>query len=185
MFKRAVLNNIDHSPGRRAQPVMEITGVAPHQLTSAILESKEPLVLRGLVADWPAVQARLASENEVATCLPGFREQNDLCLGAREATTGIWFGDRTRVAAHCQVQDNLACVVAGHRRFILFPPQSADTLKLARIAELGPGDAILIPAMWWHQAEARDRFNMLVNYWWRERPADPAPSTSALLLALP
>jgi hypothetical protein len=25
--------------------------------------------------------------------------------------------------------------------------------------------------MWWHHVEARDRFNVLVNYWWDDAPA--------------
>ena len=33
-------------------------------------------------------------------------------------------------------------------------------------AELAPGDAIFIPALWWHQVEALSGVNMLVNYWW-------------------
>ena len=32
-------------------------------------------------------------------------------------------------------------------------------------AQLQPGDAIYIPAMWWHHVEAPGDFNILVNYW--------------------
>ena len=58
----------------------------------------------------------------VDACLPGFREHNDIDLGARRALASIWIGNRTRVAAHYDVPDNVACVVAGRRRFTLFPP---------------------------------------------------------------
>jgi hypothetical protein len=44
-------------------------------------------------------------------------------------------------------------------------PRYAAVLEVAREALLQPGDAIFIPANWFHHVEALDRFNMLVNYW--------------------
>jgi hypothetical protein len=49
-------------------------------------------------------------------------------------------------------------------------PRFAEALTAAQTAELGPGDAIYIPYMWWHGVEALDRFNILVNYWWADYP---------------
>jgi len=40
-----------------AKRIRELPGVTPSDLTGRVLASKEPLVLRGLVARWPAVQA--------------------------------------------------------------------------------------------------------------------------------
>jgi len=153
----------------------------------------------------------------VETCLPGFREQNDINLGGRDALASIWIGNRTRIAAHYDVPDNLAVVAAGRRRFTLFPPEQlknlyigpldftpagqavslvdllnpdfdkypkfAEALAHARTAELGPGDAIFIPSMWWHHIESLDPFNVLVNYWWRQSPDYMDTPTSALMLA--
>jgi hypothetical protein len=154
----------------------------------------------------------------VDTCLPGFRDHNDIDLGARDALASIWIGNRTRIAAHYDVPDNIACVAAGRRRFTLFPPgqlrnlyvgpldftpagqaislvdvrqpdlqrfpRYAEALANAQVADLGPGDAIFIPSMWWHHVEALDAFNVLVNYWWRNEPDYMDTPTNAMLMAL-
>ena len=49
-------------------------------------------------------------------------------------------------------------------------PRFAQALRTAEVAELGPGDAVYIPALWWHNVEALEDFNVLVNYWWRDVP---------------
>ena len=154
----------------------------------------------------------------VDTCLPGFRAENDLGLGDRQPLVSVWIGNRSRIAAHHDLPDNLACVAVGHRRFTLFPPEQlanlyvgpldftpagqaislvdfaqpdferfpkfADALKHAQVAELGPGDALFIPSMWWHHIEALDAFNVLVNYWWRQSPAFMDSPMNALMLTL-
>lgn len=47
-------------------------------------------------------------------------------------------------------------------------PRFAEAATHAVVAELGPGDALYIPALWWHGVEALADFNVLVNYWWRD-----------------
>jgi hypothetical protein len=78
----------------------------------------------------------------VDTCLPGFRTDNDLALGGRQALVSIWIGNRTRVAAHYDVPDNLACVVAGHRRFTLFPPDQIDNLYVGPLDFTPAGQSV-------------------------------------------
>jgi len=153
----------------------------------------------------------------IDACLPGFRAHNDLPLGGRDALASIWIGNRSRIAAHYDLPDNLAVVTAGHRRFTLFPPEQlknlyvgpvdftpagqaislvdfaqpdferyprfAEALRHAQTAELGPGDAIFIPSMWWHHIEALDPFNVLINYWWRQSPDYMDTPTNALMAA--
>jgi hypothetical protein len=154
----------------------------------------------------------------VDTCLPGFRAENDLALGNRQPLVSIWLGNRTRIAAHHDLPDNIACVVAGRRRFTLFPPEQLENLYVgpldftpagqaislvdfarpdfakfpkfaaalqhAQVAELGPGDAIFIPSMWWHHIESLESLNVLVNYWWRQSPAFMDTPMNALMLAI-
>lgn len=51
--------------------------------------------------------------------------------------------------------------------FIRFP-RLKDALDHAYIADLDPGDALYYPSMWWHEVEAFDRFNVMINFWWME-----------------
>jgi len=45
-------------------------------------------------------------------------------------------------------------------------PRFREALAAAVTAELGPGDGIFIPHLWWHHVESLEPFNVLVNYWW-------------------
>lgn len=54
-------------------------------------------------------------------------------------------------------------------------PNFKHALAQAQVAELDPGDMLVYPAMWWHQVEALDDFNILINYWWNE--AEPYMDT--------
>ena len=55
-------------------------------------------------------------------------------------------------------------------------PRFRQALAAAEVAELEPGDAIFVPALWWHHVEALSPFNMLVNYWWNDGPSDAGPA---------
>ena len=49
-------------------------------------------------------------------------------------------------------------------------PRFRAAMDAAQVAELEPGDALFYPAMWWHQVEAFDPFNAMINYWWSTSP---------------
>ena len=147
--------------------------------------------------------------------LPRFAAENPMTLVDPQRTEPrIWIGNRSRVAPHYDESDNIACVVGGTRRFILFPPEQVANLyvgpldrtiagqpismvdlddpdyarfplfreaeKNALAAELGPGDAIYIPALWWHGVQADGDVNVLVNYWWTSQLADAGSPMHAL-----
>lgn len=188
--------------------VREIAGLSPGEVPTEVLNSAEPLLLKGMVAEWPIVKAAKISAksadlylrqfyqdatvgaffsdpsakgrvfyNEdltgfnfqrvmlkldkvldkiqqhaydqqppafyvgsttVDTCLPGFRAENDINFGSVDPLASIWLGNKTRVAAHYDVPDNIACCAVGRRRFILFPP--------AEVKNLYPGPLDFTPA---------------------------------------
>ena len=61
----------------------ELTGVDARAIGDAVLRSTEPMVLRGLIADWPAVRAGLDSAQAASAYLRRF---------CRDATVGAWRG---------------------------------------------------------------------------------------------
>ncbi len=50
-------------------------------------------------------------------------------------------------------------------------PGFREAMKFAQTAEVGPGDAVFVPSMWWHHVQGLSSFNTLVNYWWSRTPA--------------
>jgi hypothetical protein len=78
----------------------------------------------------------------VDKCLPGFRDENDIEFGDIDPLASIWIGNRTRIAAHFDVPDNLACCAAGRRRFILFPPAEIKNLYVGPLDHNPGGQTI-------------------------------------------
>jgi hypothetical protein len=63
-------------------------------------------------------------------------------------------------------------------------PGLREALACAQVAELEPGDALFYPAMWWHQVDALEPFNVMVNYWWTTSPPHMDTPQNTLLHAL-
>lgn len=266
--------------------VKEISNYDPNEI-SDYLSSSEPLIIRGLIKDWPAVNKNNAEDlsqylidfyqgstigafigdksingryfynddlsrlnftqqavklDQILTeiikyldseqapsyyvgsaninkILPKFNLDNNIpTLEQYKPLASIWISNKSRIAAHHDLPNNLACCVAGTRTFTLFPPDQVSNLYIgpldltpagqaislvdfhkpdhqkfpkfktaleqAQIAKLEPGDALFLPSMWWHQVEAHDNFNVLVNYWWNDNPLHAGAPIDALLHSL-
>lgn len=171
------------------------------------------------LADDPAPHALYAGSAPTGEHLPGWSDANPLGLPMPNAQARVWIGNATRVATHYDNSPNLACVVSGTRRFLLFPPDQignlyvgpldqtmagqpssmvdpdnpdlarypkfAEAMRHALVAELAPGDAIFMPALWWHNVVATGPLNVLVNYWSERADApDPFPALVHALMAV-
>lgn len=192
--------------------VEEVTGCEPDAIPERVFASDKPLVLKGLVAEWPAVKQCRTSLDATASYLcgfwtgepvtvyvgnegidgrffynddftgfnfrsgtaplnqvlqklgesqhggpdayiyvgstsidrwlPGFRKQNDIALPTDDALASFWLGSKTRISAHFDFPDNVACVVAGKRRFTLFPPEQIENLYVGPLDRTPSGQAI-------------------------------------------
>lgn len=61
-------------------------------------------------------------------CLPGLMQHHACPLIAPNIAPRLWMGNESVVQPHFDVSDNIAVVVAGRRRFTLFPPEQIDNL---------------------------------------------------------
>lgn len=66
----------------------------------------------------------------IAEVLPGFADHHPMPLLEADVPPRIWIGNAVSVATHYDSNDNIACVVAGRRRFTLFPPDQAANLYM-------------------------------------------------------
>lgn len=73
----------------------------------------------------PAISVQGVSIRDI---LPGLWEENNTGFFGDSVDPKIWLGNRVTVSAHYDGADNLACVIAGRRRFILFPPDQVGNL---------------------------------------------------------
>jgi hypothetical protein len=101
-------------------------------------------VLRGLiglaqVAEPPALYV---GSTTVEAVMPGFMDANPMGLGALDSLVSLWLGNRTRIAAHYDLPDNLAVVAAGHRRFTIFPPEQIHNLYLGPLDPTPAGQPV-------------------------------------------
>lgn len=69
-------------------------------------------------AVYPAISMQNA---RIADILPGLEVENNSGFFS-EVEPRLWLGNEGIVSAHYDGSDNLACVIAGQRRFVLFPP---------------------------------------------------------------
>ncbi|MEW6994319.1 cupin-like domain-containing protein [Colwelliaceae bacterium MEBiC 14330] len=78
--------------------------------------------------DTLALQSAMLSEH-----FPSYASEHVFDLFDKEVEPRIWIGSNAVVAAHYDDAENIACNVAGRRRFTLFPPEQINNLYLGPI----------------------------------------------------
>lgn len=73
----------------------------------------------------------LAVQSEpIPELLPGFAQANRIELIDASVVPRIWIGNAIHVAPHYDLKENIGVVVAGRRRFTLFPPEQLPNLYM-------------------------------------------------------
>ncbi|WP_267386568.1 cupin-like domain-containing protein [Sphingomonas sp. GC_Shp_3] len=184
----------------RPAPIAEVHGIDRARFDADVRASAQPVILRGLADDWPAVRAARRSDEALVTylktfshaepvgaivgapeidgrffyepdltalnftrgrsqldpfldrllrdrtaarpyamavqsipapdLLPGFVAEHPMALLDDSVVPRLWLGNAIRVATHYDLMENIAVVVAGRRRFTLFPPDQVANLYM-------------------------------------------------------
>jgi hypothetical protein len=88
--------------------------------------------------DNPEPYSFAVQSEHIPQLFPGFEQANGIDLVDASVVPRAWIGNRIRVAIHYDLMENVGCVVAGRRRFTVFPPE--------QLANLYPGPFELTPA---------------------------------------
>jgi len=89
----------------------------------------EPFLDRLLRDREHASPIAMAVQSEIIPdVLAGFEAENRIDLMPADVQPRVWIGNRIQVAPHYDLYENIGIVVAGRRRFTLFPPEQIVNL---------------------------------------------------------
>ena len=186
--------------------------IRPDNIPQRVIESEEPLILKGFGDNWPLVKAAKRSLNEAVSylknmeqgktvnacylssktkgriyynedmsgfnfitkphkisdvlsalletqhqenpptiyvgstsinqALPELAKQTEMAKNFPDSIYNLWLGNQSKVAAHFDFLQNLACCVVGRRRFTLFPPEQIKNLYVGPLDKAPGGQSI-------------------------------------------
>ncbi|MDQ9092365.1 cupin-like domain-containing protein [Pseudoalteromonas haloplanktis] len=96
-------------------------------------------------------------------CAPDFNRYNPLLVTAHKCLKSLWVGNHSQIAAHYDNADNLACVGAGSREFILFAPEQVDNLYIGPLEFTPAGQAVSLVDFTAPDFERFPRFKQALN----------------------
>ncbi len=211
--------------------VKELAGCTPDSIPSFVLNSNEPVILKGLVNEWAILKksktsdlvdyinhfykgmtigsfrgigikgryfydkdikalnftkehvqldevlaffveleskqhniSRYVGSVNIDKLLPGFRKENDLnILSEKKPLASIWFSNESRISAHQDAPDNIACCVTGKRTFTLFPPEQIENLYVGPLDNTPAGQAISLVDFHAPDYETFPKFKNAIN----------------------
>jgi hypothetical protein len=145
---------------RRAQPL----GQSLEQLLSLIDAPNPPALYVGAV---PA-----------PATLPGFVRENSLDLVEPHVVPRLWLSNRVTVPAHYDLSFNVACVLAGRRRFTLFPPEQLVNLYVGPLEFTLAGQPISMVRL---EDPDLERYPKFADAWRHAQVAELEPGDALFL----
>jgi hypothetical protein len=99
-------------------------------------------------ADDSAAYSIAVQALSIRNALPSFEKENSTNLLITAIAPTMWISNRGKVAPHFDENKNLACVVAGRREFILFPPEQIANLYIGPVLTTPGGMPISLVDVW-------------------------------------
>lgn len=81
----------------------------------------------------PAPIGIYAGASPTGNTMPRFGDANPMPLIDPAVMAKVWIGNSARIAPHFDISENIACVVSGARRFVVFPPEQIANLYVGPI----------------------------------------------------
>ena len=126
-------------------------------------------------ADPPAVAMQSIPEPQA---LPGFARANPSPLLGEDVFPRLWIGNAATVHTHHDMNDNIACAVAGRRRVILFPPDQTRNLYIGPFERTPAGPPVSMVSVVEPDLERHPRF---VEAWAAAEVADLEPGDALFI----
>jgi hypothetical protein len=96
--------------------------------------------------DDPRVRSVYVGSAPTGDCLPGFAAAHAMPLTPAGAAPRIWLGTAANISSHYDTFDNLACVIAGRRRFTLYAPELIGKLYVGPLDNTMSGPPVSLAA---------------------------------------
>ena len=97
--------------------------------------------------DHPNPSYLYVQSTPTAQYLPRFASENVNPILPPGITPRIWISNATRAQTHNDNDHNVACVIAGRRRFTLFPPEQVKNLYIGPLDRTPSGRAISLASL--------------------------------------
>jgi len=111
--------------------------------TMRFAESLDAIVAGAGKPDSPSIYMGSLPVDEY---LPGFAAENTMPLVPPRVGARIWLGHASNVSSHYDAYENIACVVAGRRRFTLYSPELTGSLYIGPIDNTMAGQPVSLAA---------------------------------------